>query len=112
MTSKEWDITYHCAVSPDLNDSWARSVLSLVGTTALVGFLEEGTLEEEAAGLAFGAVDLPGADILGSKTRLPLISFSTHYENNRRRSIATLDPLTGAREQGGREYMGTSKPGK
>ena len=63
---KEREITYHCAVSRDLNDRRARSVLSTLGHTTLAGFLDAGTLEEEAAGSIFGAVDLP--DMFGNKT--------------------------------------------
>ena len=67
LRGKEREITYHCSVSPDLNDRRARSVLKSLGNTALTGFLEAGTLkEEEGAGLIFGTVELP--DMFGDKT--------------------------------------------
>ena len=68
MTDKEREVTDHCAVSADLNDRQAHLVFSVVGTNALASFLEAGTLEAEAAGLAFRAVELPSADLIGSKT--------------------------------------------
>ena len=39
------EITDHCAVTPNLNTRRAHSVDSHVGTVALAGFLQAGTLE-------------------------------------------------------------------
>ena len=50
LRGKERKITYRSAVSPDLNDRRARSILSNLGNIALPGFLDVGILEEEAAG--------------------------------------------------------------
>ena len=37
--------TDHCAVTPDLYNRGARSIVSHVGTIALAGFLQAGALE-------------------------------------------------------------------
>ena len=66
LGGKEREMTYHCAVSPDLNDRLARSILSTLGNFALAGFLDAATLEEEAVGPMSGTVALP--DIFGNKT--------------------------------------------